>query len=48
MLNHFPLQKTEDLQEDNQYKKCTVNNTKIQIWTRRLNSNLSGHSLDLG
>lgn len=31
MLNPFPLQKTEDLQEDNQYKKCIDNNKKIQI-----------------
>lgn len=35
MLSPFSLQKTEDLQEDNQYKKCTDNNNKIQIWTQK-------------
>lgn len=29
-------------------KKCIDNNNKIQIQTPRLNSNLSGHSLNLG
>lgn len=29
-------------------KKCIDNNNKIQIWTPRLNSNLSGHSLNFG
>lgn len=47
-LNPFSLQKTEDLQEDNHIRNAQINSNKIQIWTKSLNSNLPGHSLNLG